>query len=1341
MRQSDAAGVKGHVWALAMILAAALLASGCKSSTNIAITMSPTTATVLVGTTSQFVATASNSGAVNWSVNDVANGNTTFGTVSTNGLYTAPLSVPTTSTTTTTNGVTTTTTTATPITVTATLQTDSAVFADAAVTLDSGVRVTITPTTFTMGTGETLQFSATVTGVPPASTGNGTCNADSAPPSTLAYCNSVTWTVTPTQTAPAGFTSVTSGLFTAPSTATSVVVTATSIFDATRTGSASVTIVTATPPTLTSISPTNAARGGLFQDVYLTGTSFLSTTNVFVNGQQVPSNNYIVISPGLATSAGSTVGALIHVRLSDANLATPPVPPSTVGTLTFTVGSQGSTTPIQCTVPAQCVLSLQPVRPAVVGTSPDSIPQGSGAAVGFNVNGGFFGTNLNPVVTATYGGNEVKFPTVSTTNSTRQLTVTIGGSGNTADVSTPGLYPVALASNVDPAASVVANVAVQPSYPASTVHSLVPGGFSTVGTNVGSAPAAVAINTATGMAVVANQGSNDLELIDLTKTTPAVIGFICTGTAGATLTATETPACATASGPVAVAVDNVSNLAVVSNAATSTIAVVDLNGQKVTGVVPVPVNTSLTTPAPFVPAGVGINPLNHRAIVAYQTTNAASILDLTQTPSASFPFFAGVVNVSTGPGARVAVSPRLDWALVTPGGLGSLSIVDLGRQTIDPIVSATSTTPGASRTAGIATITTTIAQNVQVGQPVLISGVADTSFNGIYDVVSVPSSTSFTFSQTNILLNNAALPNSTSGGGTISYGSPVATLATSLSTTGVAFNDQTQKAILTDPEGSGPGSVFTVLDQSSTTIGLPTNNTGDTSFNLATAVNPLANLAVVANQNTGDAFVIDPSSPSVLQTITSEGQFPVDVAIDPTTDIAVFANQGTNPGGSSSPSIGIYALGALRSVQVLQASVVSSNPCSAGPPAIFAGPTVIVCTNVTAATQTLAILGGGFTPNSNVRLDKQVLPTTFVNSRELVATVNSSFQFVPRRYSLDVADSGVVSNSTSFTIAQAVNLTGIDSNCPVPSPQAVAVDSVLDEAVVTDLGVGCNQVYLIDLANGHLLPNGVIEVGTSPQGVAVYPLLGVAVVANQGSNTASVVSEAPTGANSVLATVTLDNQPTGVAIDQDLGEALVTAMGANVADSFSLTEVNSVVSAGSSSGLTTQQAPTAVAVDSVTHFAAVGNTTSADVTVLSLNSSATNTTSTALPIPLGIAVDPCPNSTCNSNAEFVPNPNFLIAASLENQIDLLDPTTGVVTPFRVGINPTAVAYNFAASTLVTLNQLSQTMTVVDFLGKQVRSVFPIAPSNQFGVDIDSLTNLAVVVDPTNGRVLLLPLPY
>lgn len=63
---------------------------------TITVTISPTAATLAAGTTQQFTATVagnSNTG-VNWTVNGVAGGNSTLGTVDATGLYTAPLSPP-----------------------------------------------------------------------------------------------------------------------------------------------------------------------------------------------------------------------------------------------------------------------------------------------------------------------------------------------------------------------------------------------------------------------------------------------------------------------------------------------------------------------------------------------------------------------------------------------------------------------------------------------------------------------------------------------------------------------------------------------------------------------------------------------------------------------------------------------------------------------------------------------------------------------------------------------------------------------------------------------------------------------------------------------------------------------------------------------------------------------------------------------------------------------------------------------------------------------------------------------------------------------------------------------
>ncbi len=86
---------------------AAIVANGCGGGSGssggppppppqISVTISPTTASVPINTTQQFTdtVTGTSNTAVTWSVNGVMGGNSTVGTISNTGLYTAPGTVP-----------------------------------------------------------------------------------------------------------------------------------------------------------------------------------------------------------------------------------------------------------------------------------------------------------------------------------------------------------------------------------------------------------------------------------------------------------------------------------------------------------------------------------------------------------------------------------------------------------------------------------------------------------------------------------------------------------------------------------------------------------------------------------------------------------------------------------------------------------------------------------------------------------------------------------------------------------------------------------------------------------------------------------------------------------------------------------------------------------------------------------------------------------------------------------------------------------------------------------------------------------------------------------------------
>ncbi len=146
----------GARFAGAIVLSLAILAwSGCgggmnmggTGSTSNGMTVMPPTATLRLGDSTQFSATTTNSmkQAVTWSVNGVAGGNATFGTIDSSGKYKAPSSLP----------------TPNPLKVTATSAADKTIFGSSSVSLQNPIPVpqNVSPTFLPVGS-----FSLTVGG-------------------------------------------------------------------------------------------------------------------------------------------------------------------------------------------------------------------------------------------------------------------------------------------------------------------------------------------------------------------------------------------------------------------------------------------------------------------------------------------------------------------------------------------------------------------------------------------------------------------------------------------------------------------------------------------------------------------------------------------------------------------------------------------------------------------------------------------------------------------------------------------------------------------------------------------------------------------------------------------------------------------------------------------------------------------------------------------------------------------------------------------------------------------------------------------------------------------------
>ncbi|MCX6953779.1 MAG: DUF1800 family protein [Verrucomicrobia bacterium] len=177
--------------------------------------VSPATATVNTAATRQFTSsvTGSSNTSVTWSVNGTTGGDATVGTISAAGLYTAPAAVP----------------SPAAVTVRATSVANPAISGQSTVTVQLApppvVTVAVAPSTASINTGTTKQFSATVTGI---------------------ASQSVTWSVNNVAGGNATVGTISaSGLYTAPAAVpspASVTIRATSTVSPTSVGAATLTV-------------------------------------------------------------------------------------------------------------------------------------------------------------------------------------------------------------------------------------------------------------------------------------------------------------------------------------------------------------------------------------------------------------------------------------------------------------------------------------------------------------------------------------------------------------------------------------------------------------------------------------------------------------------------------------------------------------------------------------------------------------------------------------------------------------------------------------------------------------------------------------------------------------------------------------------------------------------------------------------------------------------------------------------------------------------------------------------------------------------------------------------
>ncbi len=377
-----------RLFVLSVVTVIAVFLTGCgggksvsspsSSSSQVVVSITPSTATLDTGVTQQFSSSVSGTPdtQVVWMVDGVKGGNATSGTISSSGLYTAPVNEPASGT----------------VTVSAQSAADSTKVATALLSIRrrNGISVSITPASATLQIGMTQQFTSAVTG---------TTNT------------AVNWFVNGVQGGNSTSGTISnSGLYTAPSTAPSSAVTITvkSAADSNKSASASVTVATTPKPVTVSITPTSASlqTGGAQQ--------FTATVSN-------ASNTAVAWFAGGVQGGNSTVGTISSTGLYTA----PATAPSSAVTIT-------ARSVYDSTAAANAVVSVTQASTGNPPATPPTGPQYYVATTGSDSNSG---SQSSPWKTLSYAASKVSAGATvhvapGTYNSSSEMKLTAAGNSS-----------------------------------------------------------------------------------------------------------------------------------------------------------------------------------------------------------------------------------------------------------------------------------------------------------------------------------------------------------------------------------------------------------------------------------------------------------------------------------------------------------------------------------------------------------------------------------------------------------------------------------------------------------------------------------------------------------------------------------------------------------------------------------------------------------------------------------------------------------------------------------------------------------------------------------------------
>lgn len=248
----------------------------------------------------------------------------------------------------------------------------------------------------------------------------------------------------------------------------------------------------------------------------------------------------------------------------------------------------------------------------------------------------------------------------------------------------------------------------------------------------------------------------------------------------------------------------------------------------------------------------------------------------------------------------------------------------------------------------------------------------------------------------------------------------------------------------------------------------------------------------------------------------------------------------------------------------------------------------------------------------------------------------------------------------------------------------------------------------------------VIPLEANPYGIAINPITDIAVVANEKSDSVSIVD---LSTQKVLSTIPVGKAPRGVFIDKETNIALVSN---SKNDTVSVIDLNtfSVIKI-----IPVGKEPEGIAINPLTHKALVTNHKDDTVSVLDLvNFNVIKTISVGRE-PIDVAIDPDPESSTGL---------ALVVNEKDYTVSIIDLDTYKVTQtIQAGKKPHAIDINPETHLAAVVNEKDNSITVINLQTLQTNAI-PVG-KHPIDVAINPLDNRALVICDEDRSLLLIDL--